>query len=181
MSSISSTVSLPISTDTVFIHSLTFFHLTSKKGFLDSSFELTVTFRVVNVNQFGLRLNAKYPVGIDSLGKAGVNVFIYNRVNFANYYIDLKYQVVTFTNLGATQKTTIYTAPFIPTTTNNIVFGMNGMDLSGFLNLGFTFTINPTPLVKDYTFTLKNLWAGTSIPRLDFLILLPTEFRCPNN
>ncbi len=38
VNSLSNTVILPLSADTVFIHSLTYFHLTSLKAFLDSSF-----------------------------------------------------------------------------------------------------------------------------------------------
>jgi hypothetical protein len=89
--------------------------------------------------------------------------------------------VVTFTNLGTAWKTIIFTSPFIPTTTKSFVFGFNGMDFSGFSNLGFDFSVNPIPSGKDYTFTLKNLWSTTIIPGLNFFIMLPSEFRCPNN
>jgi hypothetical protein len=140
-----------------------------------------VTFRVVNSNQFGVNLNAKYPVAVDELGNTAINVFIYNKLSFSNLYIDIKYQIVTFQNLGSTDQTAIFNAPFVPTTTNSIVFGMNGLDISGFLELGFDFTLNSVPVGKDYTFILRNLWLSTSFLRLDFFILLPSEFRCPNN
>lgn len=154
VNTLSGTVSLPISTDTVFIHSLTFFHLTSLKSIKDNSFELTVTFRVVSANLFGLRLNAKYPVAVDELGKAGISVFIYNKVVFNNLYIKIDYQIVTFTNLASSDRPLIYTSLYTPTTVNSLVFGLNGMDLSGDPELGFNFLLNPLPTGNDYTFTL---------------------------
>lgn len=68
VSSLSSTVTLPLSADTVFIHSLTYFHLYSSRSQLDNTFEATITFRVISSNQFGVQLHSKYAAAVDAFG-----------------------------------------------------------------------------------------------------------------
>jgi hypothetical protein len=124
----------------VFIHSLVNFRLTSLKGVLTNSFELRVSFRVVNSTQFAVRLTAKYPVDIDTLNDGSVRVFIYNRTDFQNLYIRLDYKVFSYFNLAAINGSSIvkiYTAPFNPLSTNSIVFGFNGMEFHGYPTVGF--------------------------------------------
>ena len=128
VSSLASPAPLLLSADTVFIHSLTWFHLTSTKSVLDDSFELRIAFRVVSSSEFGVQVYAKYPVQVDQVDFASVTVFIYNKLDFSNLYIVMDYKVITFINLavGSSSISMIYTATYIPATTNSIVYGING-------------------------------------------------------
>ena len=160
------------------------FRLISTLATLNNSFELTIAFRVVNSTQFGLQLKAKYPITIDTYDDGSVRVFIYNKLDFQNLYIRLDYQVITFASLLAgagSQIIKTYTTLFNPNSTNNILFGFNGMELNGYAKFGFKFAIDPVSVGTSYTVTLTNMFTTSAIPRLDLMLVLPSEFRCPNN
>ncbi len=129
ISSLSSTVILPLSADTVFIHSLTYFHLNSLRYQLDNTFEVTITFRVISSNQFGVKLNSKYAAAVDTIGKTMINVFIFNTADFSNIKIRIDYKILIFSNLALGTGSTLdktYNSPYVPTTADRILFGFNG-------------------------------------------------------
>ena len=170
--------------DTVFVHSLVNFRLVSSLWTPNNSFEVKIGFRVVNSTRFALQIKPEYPIELDTYDDGSVRVFIYNRLDFQNMYIRMDYQVITFANLlvgTGSNLVRTYTALFNTITTDSILFGWNGMEFDGYANIGFEFSINPVPIGTSYSITLLNRYTTSAIPRLDLMVLLPSEFKCPNN
>jgi len=124
-------------TDTVFIHALTDVKLVSTKTPLDNSFEVTYSYRVINTNDFAVKISAKYPV---TLSQFQVKVFIYNKADFDSLYIKIYHQSFTFSNLAIGVGANIiqsYTAPYVPASTTDVLFGIQGFDFSLYESTGF--------------------------------------------
>jgi len=130
-------------TDTVFYSFFwLIFRLTFKKTKFFDDFLLSsqlVSEWLIQLS-FGVQLKAKYAVAIDTLNDGFITVFIYNKLDFQNLYIRLDYKVITYSNLVLGSGSNIvqtYTASFIPASTDNILFGFNGMEHSGYPTIGF--------------------------------------------
>lgn len=84
-----------------------------------------------------MKLSTKYSV---TLNQFQVKVFIYNKEDFDNLYVKIYQQSFTFSNLAIGVGSNIiqsYTAPYVPASTTNILFGIQGFDFSLYESTGF--------------------------------------------
>ena len=79
-------------------------------------------------------------MALSSTESSHVTFFIYNKRDFDSIYVKMNYQVISFSNLPMGSTSSVdktYTASFTPISTDQIVFGMNGLELNGYSSFGF--------------------------------------------